>query len=264
MDTPTIPGYDILAPLPQGGMSAVFKARQISLDRVVVLKMLPPAMAADGVDIAEFLAEAKITAQLKHPNIVQVYDFGKSPDGIYYFVMEFISGYSVADWIRRKTRLALKDTLLCAHCVADALNYAWKNYGIVHCDIKPDNVIIDGDGTVKVADLGLARSVRSVMDKTKFGTGIVVGTPYYISPEQSQGRLELDCRTDIYALGAMLYHCLTGKLPFEGLPLLEIMDCQISAAIQMGDITVNDHQFCPAFNRPFRNGSSRIHYQRRA
>ncbi|MBU0714402.1 MAG: protein kinase [Verrucomicrobia bacterium] len=231
MDTPTIPGYDILAPLPQGGMSAVFKARQISLDRVVVLKILPLAMAADGVDIEKLLAEAKITAQLKHPNMVQVYDFGKSPDGIYYFVMEFVSGYSVADWIRRKTSLSVKDTLLCAHCVAEALDYAWGTFGVVHCDIKPDNVIIDGDGTVKVADLGLARSVRSVMDKAKFQTGIVVGTPYYISPEQSQGRLELDCRTDIYSLGAMLYHCLTGKMPFEGLPLLEIMDCQITDQI---------------------------------
>ncbi|MCX6993261.1 MAG: protein kinase [Kiritimatiellaeota bacterium] len=231
MDTPKIPGYDILAPLPQGGMSAVFKARQVSLDRVVVIKILPPSMAADGVDIAKFLAEAKITAQLKHPNIVQVYDFGKSPDGIYYFVMEFISGYSVADWIRRKTSLSVKDTLLCAHCVAEALSYAWNTFGIVHCDIKPDNVMIDGDGTVKVADLGLARSVRSVMDKAKFGTGIVVGTPHYISPEQSQGLLELDCRADIYSLGAMLYHCLTGKMPFEGLPLLEIMDCQITDQI---------------------------------
>ena len=231
MDAPIIPGYDILAPLPKGGMSAVFKARQISLDRVVVIKILPPSMAADVVDIEKFLAEAKIMAQLKHPNIVQVYDFGKSPNGIYYFVMEFISGYSVADWIRRKSRLTLNDTLLCAHCVADALNYAWKNHGIVHCDIKPDNVIIDGDGTVKVADLGLARSVRSVMDKAKFQMGLVVGTPHYISPEQSQGRLELDCRTDIYSLGAMLYHCLTGKMPFEGLPLLEIMDCQITDQI---------------------------------
>ncbi|MFH1476104.1 MAG: protein kinase [Verrucomicrobiota bacterium] len=231
MDTPIIPGYEILAHLPQGGMSAVFKARQVSLDRVVVLKILPSAMAADGVDIEKFLAEAKITAQLKHPNIVQVYDFGKSPEDIYYFVMEFVSGYSVADWIRRKTILSVKDTLLCAHCVAEALDYAWGTFGVVHCDIKPDNVIIDGDGTVKVADLGLARSVRSVMDKAKFQTGIVVGTPYYISPEQSQGRLELDCRTDIYSLGAMLYHCLTGKMPFEGLPLLEIMDCQITDQI---------------------------------
>lgn len=231
MDTPIIPGYDILAPLPQGGMSAVFKARQVSLDRVVALKLLPPAMAVDGVDVAKFLVEAKITAQLKHPNIVQVYDFGKSPDGIYYFVMEFVSGYSVADWIRRKRSLSVKDTLLCAHCVAEALNYAWVTFGVVHCDIKPDNVMIDGDGTVKVADLGLARSVRSVMDKAKFRTGIVVGTPYYISPEQSEGRLELDCRADIYSLGAMLYHCLTGKMPFEGLPLLEIMDCQITDQI---------------------------------
>jgi len=124
-------------------------------------------MAADGVDIEKFLAEAKITAQLKHPNIVQVYDFGKSPDGIYYFVMEFVPATAWRIGSGEKKNLSIKDTLLCARCVAEALHYAWGTFGVVHCDIKPDNVIIDGDGTVKVADLGLARSVRSVMDKAK-------------------------------------------------------------------------------------------------
>ncbi len=231
MDIPHIPGYDILAPLPQGGMSAVFKARQISLDRVVVLKILPPAMVASGVDVEKLLAEAKLTAQLKHPNIVQVYDFGKSPSGVYYFVMEFISGYSVAQWIKRKQSLPVNEALVCAHYVAEALSYAWQSFGIVHCDIKPDNIMIDGDGTVKVADLGLAHSVRAVVDVAKFEDDFVAGTPYYISPEQAQGLFEVDCRTDIYSLGATLYHCLTGKMPFEGRPLLGVMDDQITGQI---------------------------------
>ncbi|MBI2439781.1 MAG: protein kinase [Lentisphaerae bacterium] len=232
MTAPIIPGYEILAPLPQGGMSTVFKARQISLDRVVVIKMLPRELAADEIDISKiFWAEARLTARLKHPNIVQIYDFGQTPEGIYYFVMEFISGYSVAEWIRRKKRLSREEALVCARWVAEALNYAWETAGVIHCDIKPDNVIIDGDGTVKVADLGLARSVRFGADQARFAADLAVGTPYYISPEQSKGRLELDCRTDIYSLGAMLYHCLTGILPFEGLPLTEVMDRQITDQI---------------------------------
>lgn len=231
MDFPQIPGYDILAPLPQGGMSAVFKARQISLDRVVVLKILPPAMVGSGVDVEKLLAEAKLTAQLKHPNIVQVYDFGRSPSGVYYFVMEFISGYSVAQWIMRKQNLPANDALVCAHYVGEALSYAWKTFGIVHCDIKPDNIMIDGDGTVKVADLGLAHSVRAVVDAAKLEADFVAGTPYYIAPEQAQGLLDIDCRADIYSLGATLYHCLTGKMPFAGRPLLGVMDDQITGQI---------------------------------
>ncbi|MBI2438816.1 MAG: protein kinase [Lentisphaerae bacterium] len=232
MNAPIIPGYEIISQLPQGGMSAVFKARQLSLDRVVVIKMLPSTLNAEGIDIGKFFwAEARLTAQLKHPNIVQIYDFGQTPEGIYYFVMEFISGYSVAEWVRRKKRLSREEALVCARWVAEALSYAWETAGVIHCDIKPDNVIIDGDGTVKVADLGLARSVRLGVDQTQFAADLAVGTPYYISPEQSKGRLELDCRTDIYSLGAMLYHCLTGKLPFEGLPLTEIMDRQITDQI---------------------------------
>ncbi len=231
MQTPTIPGYDGLTPLPQGGMSAVFKARQRSLDRQVVVKTLPRALAADSADIAQFLEEAKITAQLKHPNIVQVYDFGQAADGTYYFVMEFVSGYSVADWIRRKGRLTTDDALLCAQCVAEALRFAWDTAGVVHCDIKPDNVMIDGDGTVKVADLGLARSTRTVMDSSKSSTGLIIGTPFYIAPEQSRGDRDLDCRTDMYGLGAMLYHCLTGRMPFEGAPPVEVMDRQITDQI---------------------------------
>lgn len=225
-------------------MSAVYKARQISLDRIVVLKILPPAMARDKDDIGKFLSEAKLTAQLKHPNIVQVYDFGRSPDGIYYFVMEFVSGYSVGEWVRRKKTLSREDALLCAHCVAEALHYAWDKAGIIHCDIKPDNVMIDGDGTVKVADLGLARSVRSMLDQARSGSDVVMGTPHYISPEQSRGGEELDCRTDIYALGAMLYHCLTGKMPFEGLPLVEVMDRQISD--QIPDLLEINPELSPA------------------
>lgn len=231
MATPQIPGFEILETMPVGGMSTVYRARQISLDRIVALKTLPPHLATAAEDVEKFLFEAKITANLKHPNIIQVYDFGQSPEGIYYFVMEYVSGYSVGEWIHRKGRLSEENALLIAQSVAEALRYAWEKAGVIHCDIKPDNVIIDSDGTVKVADLGLARSVRFMVDKTKTETGLIFGTPNYISPEQSRGDADLDCRTDIYALGAMLYHCVTGKMPFESLPPFETMDRQITDQI---------------------------------
>lgn len=225
---PRFPGFEIIETMPRGGMSTVYKARQISLDRIVALKALPPMLAVESADLNQFLSEARITANLKHPNIVQVYDFGHTDEGVYYFVMEFISGYSVGDWIRRKHCLSEQNSLLIAGSVAEALNYAWKSAGVVHCDIKPDNIIIDGDGTIKVADLGLAKSVRSVVNGAKTLTGMVFGTPNYISPEQSRGDVDLDCRTDIYSLGTTLYHAMTGKMPFEGAPAVTAMDLQIT------------------------------------
>ena len=231
MDALRFAGFDILKAMPKGAMGRVYQARQISLERIVALKMLPPEFVAGSADIEQFLSEARITANLKHQNIVQVYDLEKSEDGIYFFVMEFVSGYSVAEWIKRKGHLSEENSLLTAECVADALGYAWDKAGVVHCDVKPANVIIDGDGTVKVADLGLAKSVRSFIDKTKTAAGLVFGTPNYISPEQSRGDVDLDCRADIYSLGAMLYHCMTGKMPFEGLAPVEVMDRQITDQI---------------------------------
>ena len=231
MDNINFNGFKILEILPRGGMSTVYKARQLSLDRIVAIKALPPTMGVDPVDAEKFMAEAKITAGMKHPNIVQVYDFGKSDSGVYYFVMEYISGYSVAAWIRRKRYLSEENSLLCALSIASAMNYAWEKAGIVHCDIKPDNVIIDGDGTVKVADLGLATSVKSISGQTRAKDTHVFGTPNYISPEQSRGDDKLDCRADIYSLGAMLYHCMTGVMPFEEIPSIEVMDRQITDQI---------------------------------
>ena len=232
MDTPRIPGFEILEALPRGGMSVVYKARQLSLDRLVALKTLPGSLIRDAADIEQFLSEARLTANLKHSNIVQVYDFGKSDDGVYYFVMEFVTGYSVASWIRRKGFLSETNTLLVAQSIAVALDYAWQKAGVIHCDIKPDNVIIDGDGTVKVADLGLAQSLSHVVDRKKADTDVVAGTPQYMAPEQIRGDSPLDIRADIYALGALMYHCLTGKAPFDGCPSSDIMTLQETGFIQ--------------------------------
>ena len=224
-----INGFDILEKLGEGGMASVWKARQVSLDRTVAIKVLSDRLALAPEDIRRFQEEAQAAAKLKHPGIVQVHD-ASAEDGLYYFIMEYVAGYTVGDWVRRKGVLSEQDALLVAECVADALSYAWDRAGIIHCDIKPDNLIIDEDGTVKVADLGLARTIRAMGTDAK-APAEIMGTPAYISPEQAQGDPHLDFRADIYSLGAMLYHLVTGKMMFEGCSEDEILDKQISDTV---------------------------------
>jgi len=224
-----INGFEILEKLGEGGMASVWKARQVSLDRTVAIKVLSDRLALAPEDIRRFQEEAQAAAKLKHPGIVQVHD-ASAEDGLYYFIMEYVAGYTVGDWVRRKGVLSEQDALLVAECVADALNYAWDRAGIIHCDIKPDNLIIDEDGTVKVADLGLARTIRAMGTDAK-APAEIMGTPAYISPEQAQGDPHLDFRADIYSLGAMLYHLVTGKMMFEGCSEDEILDKQISDTV---------------------------------
>lgn len=215
MNIPEIQGFEVEGKVGQGGMATVWKARQVSLDRSVAIKVLLAQWAHDPNDVDRFQTEARSAAKLKHPAIIQVYD-ASFAEGQYFFVMEYIDGYTVGDWMRRKGQLSQKDALLVAECVADGLAYAWENERIIHCDIKPDNIMIDGDGTVKVADLGLARTINIMRPRSDVDDE-VLGTPAYMSPEQAQGLSDLDCRTDIYALGCMLYHMVTGKMPFAGL-----------------------------------------------
>ncbi len=224
-----ITGLELLEEIGRGGMATVWKARQVTLDRVVAVKILGPKGGVSADDIARFQKEAKSAARLKHRGIIQVYD-ANAENGVYYFVMEFVAGYTVGDWVRRKGVLTPKDALTVADAVADALGYAWSQERIVHCDIKPDNVMVDIDGAVKVADLGIARSIHAI--GTAADTEDVLGTPQYMAPEQARGAAVLDCRADIYALGAMLYHLVTGKLPFEGLDEQTIMEQQLVATIR--------------------------------
>ncbi|MFC1461919.1 serine/threonine protein kinase, partial [Verrucomicrobiota bacterium] len=179
-------------------------------------------------DVKMFQSEAQSAARLKHPGIVQVHD-ANFEEGIYYFVMEFVAGYTVGDWLRRSSSLPEKDALLIADAVADALQYAWGNGGIIHCDIKPDNIIIDSDGTVKVADLGLARTINTMAAQSDSYT-MSSGTPPFMPPEQITGERDIDCRSDIYSLGATIYHLVTGKMLFAGNPPDEIMNMQLTSS----------------------------------
>jgi len=226
MSAPELTGFEVIEKLGEGGMATVWKARQISLDRVVAVKIMSARLATDPDDVERFQSEARSAARLKHLGIVQVYD-ANIENGLYYFVMEYVAGYTVGDWIRRRGRLPEDETLVVADCVADALGYAWATAGIIHCDIKPDNVMIDADGTVKVADLGLARTIGAMSSDEREEQ--VMGTPAYIAPEQAAGHANLDCRADIYSLGAMMYHMLTGRYMFQGEPEEEILALQIAA-----------------------------------
>lgn len=232
--SPAIEGYEIIEQLGHGGMSSVWKACQISLGRTVVIKVLSENLCHDPDDIKQFHFEARVAANLKHPGIVQVYDFGQAvTDGRYYFVMEYVSGYTVGSWCRRKGSLSEQDSVVIAHSVAAAFEYAWNEARIIHRDIKPDNIMVDGDGTIKMTDLGLAQAVYNIGTvRNDNEEAQVMGTPNYMSPEQVKGQKDIDCRSDIYSLGATLHHLLTGQLPFGNVDSSMIMDKQVDESLE--------------------------------
>jgi serine/threonine-protein kinase len=238
-----LPNFEVLGLLGRGGMASVWKARQVSLDRYVAVKILSSSFATDPDDMRRFHEEARAAAQLKHPGIVQVYDANFS-DGVYYFVMELVDGYTVGDLLRRKGRVDEEDALIVAESVAEAMDYAWAHYQMVHCDIKPDNIMVDADGTVKVTDLGLSHSVTRVKDKK--AEEEILGTPAYISPEQVYGSEKLDCRSDIYELGATLYHMVTGRMLFQGKTDDDMLRCHVER-----DQAPDPRQFAPQMSPAF-------------
>ena len=202
--------YSFERELGRGGMGVVYLARDLQLDRLVAIKALPPALADDDA-LARFVREARTAAQLAHPNVVPVHRADRA-DGVAYFVMGYVEGESLADRIRARGPLPLADVVRWLREVAWALAYAHAR-GVVHRDVKPENILLDrASGRAMVTDFGIAR--RAEADAfTK--TGIVLGTAYYMSPEQVDGDA-LDGRSDLYSLGVVGFHALSGRLPFEG------------------------------------------------
>ena len=215
-----IPGYTILGKLGAGAMAAVLKARQISLDRVVAIKVLPRKFSNNRQFIERFYAEGRAAAQLNHPNIVQAFDVGQSGE-FHYFVMEYVEGKTVHDHINDSKRYNEAEALDIIINVADALRHAHEK-GLVHRDVKPKNIILTLSGTAKLADLGLARAIDD-KEAAAAEKGRAYGTPYYISPEQIRGELNIGPQADIYSLGATLYHMVTGNVPFNGKNPTEVM-----------------------------------------
>ena len=214
--------FDVMERIGRGGMGAVFKARQINMDRIVALKILPPNLARQPTFIERFLREARASAKLNHPNIVNGIDVG-SANGLYYFAMEYIEGSSLKAVIDREERLDEARAIGIAREIALALDHAHSN-GILHRDIKPENILIQKDGSAKLCDLGLAHlATERDADKDLTQSGKAVGTPHYISPEQARGLDNLDATSDLYSLGATLYHMVTGVTLFQGGTAVSIM-----------------------------------------
>jgi len=207
-----LPAYEIIELLGAGGMGAVYKARQRSLKRLVAIKILPVDTAGDEFRFVErFRNEAETLAQMNHPAIVGVYDFGETPDGLLYFVMEFVDGTDVHKLIHTNGRLTAEHALAITAHVCDALAYAHR-HGVIHRDIKPANILINREGHVKVADFGLAK----MHDPSRTGltmTNMAMGTPDYAAPEVFAKGVTTDHRADLYAVGVMLYQMLTGEVP---------------------------------------------------
>jgi serine/threonine-protein kinase len=204
--------YAIERLLGQGGMALVYLARDLKHDRTVAVKVLRPELAA-ALGGERFLREIHLATQLQHPNILAIYDSGEA-DGILYFVMPFITGESLRDRLDREQQLSLPDAIRITCEVADALHYAHKQ-GIVHRDIKPENILQE-QGHAIVADIGIARAASQAGAEKLTETGMSIGTPAYMSPEQAAGSSSVDARSDLYSLGCMLYELLAGQAPFQG------------------------------------------------
>lgn len=214
----SIGGYLLESRLGRGGMGTVYKARQVALKRRVALKVLSPELSEDEDFVKQFVAEARSAAKLNHGNVVRVFDAGSDKD-VYFLSMEYLQGGSLQSLLDRDGAFPMSKALSLILDASRALIWA-ERHAIVHRDVKPDNLLIDRAGSVKIADFGLA-SDRS-LSKTTFQKGAVLGTPHHMAPEQAQGK-PADFRADMYALGSTLYVMLTGKTPFEGDTPLEIL-----------------------------------------
>jgi serine/threonine-protein kinase len=218
-----IPGYRLLKRLGYGGMGAVFLARQESLNRQVAVKLLPPEFGNDANHVRRFLQEARSAAKVSHENIVGAVDAGEA-GGRYFFIMEYVPGETVFKLIRKKGKIPEAKALDIARQVARGLRHAHKN-GLIHRDIKPKNLMVTPEGTVKICDFGLAKELTSEDSLTR--AGVVITSPAYASPEQCRGEAGVDHRSDMYALGITLFEMLAGKRPFEAETSTELLNLQI-------------------------------------
>lgn len=243
----TIGGYEVKKKLGQGGMGAVYLARQVSLDRDVALKVLPSQFAQNPDFLARFTREALSAGQLTHHNVVQVYDVGSQED-VHYISMEFVRGDNLGTMTKKDGKLAFEDAAGYVLQAARGLQYAHSR-GIIHRDIKPDNIMVNEHGIVKIADMGLAKmntvTERSVgidnadaealsreQNLSLTGANVAMGTPAYMAPEQGRDASKVDHRADQYSLGCTLYYLVAGKTPFSGRTTFEIISKHMSEPVQ--------------------------------
>jgi eukaryotic-like serine/threonine-protein kinase len=208
-----IPGYQILNKCGAGAMAVVYRAKQLSLDRTVAIKVLPKRLSKNVEFVERFYREGRAAAQLNHPNIVQAIDVAEA-NSYHYFVMEFVEGCTVYDELAEGKVYSEKEAIDIISQIARALLHSHER-GFIHRDVKPKNIMLTRDRVAKLADMGLAREATDVQ-AAMAEAGRAYGTPYYIAPEQIRGEVDIDQRADMYSLGATFYHMVTGRVPFEG------------------------------------------------
>jgi serine/threonine protein kinase len=209
--------YEIVEKIAEGGMGTVYKARHRESGQVVAIKMVSSDMLSNAVLLKRFENEFRAASRLDHPNIVRALDFGTA-DGRPYLVMEFVDGESLGQKLERDGRLPEAEALRIVHLAAEGLEHAHKN-GMIHRDVKPDNIMLTNDGQAKLADLGLVKEVDAELNLTRTGRGL--GTPHFMAPEQFRNAKNADVRCDIYSLAATMYMMVTGELPFRSLGPLD-------------------------------------------
>ncbi len=218
----TLGVYKLLKKLGQGGMGAVYKAQNVKTGDIVAIKVLTKELAAKGNFAQRFEREARAMQKLDHPNILTCRDFGKDK-GLLFLAMDIVDGGSVESWLKKLGRLPVGDAILIVLKTCEAMQHA-HDKAIIHRDIKPDNILLTKEGVIKVADLGLAKDTDEDVSLTKTGAG--AGTPIYMAPEQARDVKHVDVRVDVYALGVMLYVLLTGRAPFAGATLVELISAK--------------------------------------
>ena len=230
--TQSIPGYKLIKKLGAGAMATVMLAEQKSLNRQVAIKILPKRYSEDPNYVERFYKEGKAAAQLNHPNIVHAYEVGQAGEH-HFFVMEYVEGSDVREEIKEKKRLTEDTAIEVMLQSAKALEHAHSK-GLIHRDIKPANIMLTRSGSVKVADLGLARSVDDT-DLAKKEEGRAYGTANYMSPEQIRGKVDIGPPADIYGLGATCYNMVTGKTPFSGKTPSDVMRGHLKTPLRAPD-----------------------------
>ncbi|MGH7145054.1 MAG: serine/threonine protein kinase [Planctomycetota bacterium] len=227
--------YELIQKIGEGGMGAVYKANDTRSQKIVAIKVLPRSKGKDKIFVERFEEEARAAFELDHPHIVRGMDLGQS-DGWHYLVMEYIDGDDLFNLLQKQGRFQEKEALQLIEGIAEALVYIHEERHL-HRDIKPENILVDRNGVAKLADLGLSIDNRPGVRRRITKTGITMGTPSYLSPEQARGDKEIDIRSDIFALGATLYEMITGKTPFEGeTPAITMMKVINDTVISPRDI----------------------------
>jgi hypothetical protein len=244
-------GYELVKELGRGGMGAVYLARQLSLDRNVAIKVMNPEWASDPIFVARFTREAYAAAQLVHHNVVQIHDIGCDHD-VHFFSMEFVKGKSLGDLLKKDGKLAPEVAVGYVLQAARGLKFA-HDQGMIHRDVKPDNLMLNDQGLVKVADLGLVKTPAAVEEEDELASAppsklkqsanitnvnVAVGTPSYMSPEQARSAATVDQRADIYSLGCTLYALITGRQPFTGKTVMEIISKHASEPVVPPEVVV--------------------------